>query len=157
MTSTKWMGMSPESSTQDDVLQAIRELLFFNSCYGIPSKLSQTSFQTLQSRLQNCMLCVGCDVCKTIQWTTEIALWSILKQVQYYAACTGTCNWDFFLFQNYLAAKTMNRFIIKRAWSFILYSIISLHDLLWFFPKFLLMNQLIKNLQRWLSTSAIMN
>lgn len=157
MTSTKRMGITPESSTQDDVLQAIRELLFFNSCYGIPSKLSQTSFQTLQSRLKNRMMCVGCDVCKTIHWTTGNAPWSILKQVQYYAACTGTCNWDFFLFRNYLAAKTMNRFIIKRAWSIILYSIISLHDLLWFFPKFLLMNQLIKNLQRWLSTTAIID
>lgn len=35
MTSTKWMGISPESSTQDDVLQAIRGLLFLNSCCGI--------------------------------------------------------------------------------------------------------------------------
>lgn len=85
--------------------------------------------------IPNRMMCVGCDVCKTIHWTTGNAPWSILKQVQYYAACTGTCNWDFFLFQNYLAAKTMNQFIIKRAWSIILCSIISLHDLLWFFPK----------------------
>lgn len=70
MTSTVRMGISPESSTQDDVLQAIRELLFLILAKEYLKKLSQTSFQTLQSRLQNRMLCVGCDVCKTIHWTT---------------------------------------------------------------------------------------
>lgn len=127
---------------------------YLRSCHRQVSRLCRADL------IPNCMMCVGCDVCKTVHWTTGNAPWSILKQVQYYAACTGTCNWDFFLCQNYLAAKTMNRFIIKRAWSIILYSIISLHDLLWFFPKFLLMNQLIKkssNLQRWLSTTAIID
>lgn len=72
-------------------------------------------------------------------------------------SCTGTCNWDFFLFQNYLAAKTMNRFIIKRAWSIFLYRIISDWFSVIFFPKFLLMNQLIWMIlsQRWLSTTII--
>lgn len=42
-----------------------------------------------------------------------------------------------YVIETYLAAKTINRFIIKRAWSFILYSIISLHDLLHdFFQNF---------------------
>lgn len=52
MTSTKWMGISPESSTQDDVLQAIRELtsllkvLLWNTLETVTDKFSDFAEQT---------------------------------------------------------------------------------------------------------------
>lgn len=63
--------------------------------------------------------------------------WNKLNIMQPVLQGTVTWNWDFFLFQNYLAAKTMNRFIIKRAWNIILYRNLCLITM---FSKFLLIN-----------------
>lgn len=135
VTSTKWMGMNLQ-----------HKMMFFRLWKNFSSILAMEYLRNRQDfRL--------CRADFQIAWCVWVVMfvkqyivlqemlsdqyWNKLNIMQPVPQGTGTWNRDFFLFQNYLAAKTMNRFIIKRAWNIILYRNLCLITM---FSKFLLIN-----------------